>query len=179
MSGRPWNGEPVLGRPGRGGATATKAPSTQLRNALVRGTGAALVSALALVACSRRETGSPLAGLNAVSHWAWGDADSRRNGFSWKHTVLGALTHHAASVFWGYGFERLFASRRARPTATRLLGESALMSGLACAVDYTITPKRFTPGYELRLSRPSLLAVYGAFAAGLALGSAVLPHHER
>jgi hypothetical protein len=36
-------------------------------------------------------------------------------------------------------------------------------------VDYGITP-----GYELRLSTPSLLVVYLAFAAGLALGSALL-----
>ncbi len=53
------------------------------------------------------------------------------------------------------------------------------MSALACAVDYTITPKRFTPGYELSLSRPSLVAVYAAFAAGLALGSVLLPERER
>ena len=141
----------------------------------MRGSGASLASAMALVACSRRETGSFLAGINAVSHWAWGDSAARQNGFSWKHTAVGALTHQAASLFWAYGFERLIASRRQNVAMARLVGESAVMSALACAVDYTITPKRFTPGYELRLSRPSLVAVYAAFAGGLALRSVLLP----
>jgi hypothetical protein len=151
-----------------------------LRHALVRGTGASLASAVALTACSKAETGSSLAGINAVSHWAWGDADAHRNGFSWKHTVVGALTHQAAAVFWAFCFERLFASRRHRlVTLPSLVGETAVMSAIACAVDYTVTPKRFTPGYELRLSKSSLLAVYVAFAAGLALGSVLLAPQER
>jgi hypothetical protein len=153
--------------------------SKYLLSALVRGTGASLSSGLAVAACSRRETGSALAGINAVSHWAWGDVDARRNGFTWKHTVLGALTHQAASVFWALCFERLFTAGGRSAALPALLGESALVSAVACTVDYTITPKRLTPGYELRLSRPSLLAVYVAFAAGLVLGSYVLPADER
>lgn len=70
----------------------TRRLMTDLQHAFVRGTGASVVSALALAACSKRETGSALAGINAASHWAWGDDDARRNGFSWKHTALGALT---------------------------------------------------------------------------------------
>jgi hypothetical protein len=142
--------------------------------ALVRGTAANVASLLALCACSKAETGSALAGINAVSHWAWGDAGARRNGFSWKHTAVGALTNQAASIFWAYCLARLFAPRARRPTVPRIVGEAAATSALAFAVDYGITPKRLTPGYELRLSRPSLLAVYVAFAAGLALGSVLL-----
>jgi len=153
--------------------------SRELRRALVRGSGAGLASMLALAACSRRETGSSLAGVNAVSHWAWGDLDARRDGFSWKHTIVGGLTHEAASVFWAFCFDRLFASRRVAPAITRLVGETAAMSALACAVDYTITPKRFTPGYEIRLTKRSLVGVYVAFAAGLAIGSFLLPAGER
>jgi hypothetical protein len=151
----------------------------RLRSVFVRGTGAAVVSSVALAACSRRETGSALAGMNAVSHWLWGDADARRNGFSWKYTVIGALTQEAAAVFWAFCFEYLFASRHRPATASSVVGEAAAISALACAVDYTITPKRFTPGYELRLSKSSLAAVYAAFAAGLALGSLLLPKNER
>jgi hypothetical protein len=125
------------------------------------------------------ETGSALAGINAVSHWAWGDADAKRNGLSLKYTGIGALTHLAAAAMWAFCFERLFASRRRSPTVPRLLAESAAMSALACAVDYTITPKRLTPGYELRLSKPSLLVTYVAFAAGLTLGSLLLPVARR
>ena len=117
--------------------------------------------------------------MNAVSHWAWGDADARRDGLSVKYTGVGALTHLAASTMWAFCFERLFTSRRRAVTWPRLLSESAAMSALACAVDYTITPKRFTPGFELRLSKRSLLATYVAFAGGLALGSLLLPAGER
>jgi hypothetical protein len=146
----------------------------QLGGVLVRGTVANLASVAALAVCSKRETGSALAGINAVSHWAWGDADARRNGFSWKYTVVGALTNQAASLFWAFCFERLFASRRRQLAIPRLLGDAAVTSALACTVDYTITPRRLTPGYELRLSKPSLLTVYIAFAGGLALGSVLL-----
>jgi hypothetical protein len=150
-----------------------------LGSALARGTAANLASVVALALCGKRETGSALAGINAVSHWAWGDADARRNGFSWKYTVIGALTNQVASVFWAFCFDRLFESRRRRVTVPTLLVDAALTSALACAVDYTITPKRLTPGYELRLSRSSLLAVYVAFAGGLALGSVLLRGHQR
>ena len=94
--------------------------------------------------------------------------------FSWKHTALGALTHQAASMFWAWCFERLFAARDRTVMLPKLLGESAAMSAIAGVVDYTITPKRLTPGYELRVSNKSLIAVYVAFAAGLALGSVLL-----
>jgi len=142
---------------------------------LLRGTAANLASIAALAAFGKRETGSPLAGINAVSHWLWGDADARRNELSWKYTVVGALTNEAASLFWAFCFDRLFGLRRRNASAPQLLGEAAAMSAIAFAVDYGITPKRLTPGYELRLSRSSLFAVYVAFAGGLALGSLLLP----
>ena len=131
------------------------------------------------MASSRRETGSAFAGVNAVSHWAFGDADASRDRFTWKHTVVGALTQQAASVFWAMVFERLFAHRRHAPTIPRLAAESAATSALALAVDYTITPKRPTPGYELRLTKYAVAAVYVAFAGGLLIGSLLLPARER
>ena len=152
---------------------------TPPRSTLIRGAGAGIASAAAVAALSRKETGSALAGINAVSHWVWGDADAKRNGFSLKFTGIGALTHLAAAAMWAFCFERLFVSRRRSVTVPRLLAESAGLSALACAVDYTITPKRFTPGYELRLSKPSLLVTYVAFAGGLALGSLLLPEARR
>jgi hypothetical protein len=145
----------------------------------VRGTTANLASIAALAACGKRETGSALAPINAISHWAWGDADARRNGFSWKYTMIGALTNQAAALFWAFCFERLFASRNRRVTAPRRVAEAGALTGLACAIDYTITPKRLTPGYELRLSKRSIFAVYVAFAAGLALGDVVFRTQER
>ena len=148
-------------------------------SAVVRGTAANVASMLALAACSKRETGSALAAINAISHWAWGNADASRNRFSWKRTVIGALTNQAASVFWAFCLEHLFASRNGRATEPRLVGEAAAVSALAFVVDYTVTPNRLTPGYELRLSKPSIAAVYVAFAGGLALGSILLQRAGR
>ena len=40
-------------------------------------------------------------------------------------------------------------------------------------VDYTLVPKRLTPGYEHRLSTGAMVATFGALAAGFALGAFV------
>ncbi len=39
---------------------------------------------------------------------------------------------------------------------------------------YQLTPKRLTPGFEHRLSTAAMVAVYGALAAGFALGAVLL-----
>ncbi len=134
--------------------------------ALLSGTTAALLSSLALAATGRRETGSALAPMNAVSHWVWGRRATRHDDASVRYTLTGFLTHHLASIFWATVFERLFG-RRVQPAAQ--LASGAAIAALAATVDYTITPKRFTPGYETRLSTSSLVAVYAAFGVGLAL----------
>ncbi len=51
------------------------------------------------------------------------------------------------------------------------LAASAAASAVACFTDYQLTPRRLHPGYEKRLSTPSLALVYGAFALGLAAGA--------
>ena len=43
------------------------------------------------------------------------------------------------------------------------------MSAFAAAVDYTVTPHRFTPGWELVLSKGGMAVVYAAMAAGFAV----------
>lgn len=49
---------------------------------------------------------------------------------------------------------------------------------MACWVDYKLTPRRLQPGFEQRLSTPSMVAVYGSFALGLALAQGWLERHE-
>jgi hypothetical protein len=44
-------------------------------------------------------------------------------------------------------------------------------AAVACAIDYTLTPKRLTPGFELRLSRPALAVGFVAFGLGMAAAS--------
>ena len=140
-----------------------------LGRAAVSGSVAAVVSTVALGVLGRRKTGSAAAPVNAVSHWYFGDRAARSDGVSLKYTLTGYLTHHAASVLWATLFERLF-ERRTWPRRAAPLVRAAAVAAIAAVVDYTITPKRLTPGYEKRLSAPALVVVYSAFAAGLALG---------
>lgn len=81
------------------------------------------------------------------------------------HTGIGFATHHASAIFWALPFEAWLAHNPPR-SLNELLRGAAAMSALAAAMDYGITPERFTPGCELVVSKKS---VFGAFA-GLALG---------
>jgi hypothetical protein len=47
------------------------------------------------------------------------------------------------------------------------------MSAIAAIVDYGITPKRLTPGWELTLSRKAMVGAYAGLALGLAAGALV------
>ncbi|MGZ9032423.1 MAG: hypothetical protein ACXW2G_13690 [Burkholderiaceae bacterium] len=142
--------------------------SRTLQRAAVSGTVASVLSTLTLAALGWRESDAALGPINAVSHWYWGRKAMRQDDASLRYTVPGYLTHHGASIFWAVIFERLFARRARRDPATAL-ATGATVATLAATVDYTITPKRLTPGYEARLSIPSLVIVYAAFGAGLAL----------
>jgi hypothetical protein len=144
------------------------------RDALVSGSVASITSTAALMACGEAEIRRPFAPTNAVSHWFFGDRATREDRFSWPHTVVGYVTHHGAAVFWALVYELLFGRRRAQASSLESLGEAGAVAALACFVDYRLTPRRLMPGYERRLSRPSLAAVYVAFGAGLALGGALL-----
>lgn len=139
-----------------------------LNRGVVSGTCASILSTLALVARGRSESGSALAPINAVSHWYWGDRATREDRPSFKYTAPGYLTHHATSIFWAVLFEKTFGGAlRGRPART--VAASAATAAVACFVDYRLTPKRLTPGFEHRLSKTSLFLVYAAFAAGLAI----------
>lgn len=145
-----------------------------LRDAVVTGTTASLTSTAALAVCGEVETGRPLAPTNAISHWYWGDRAARATRFSWRHTVLGYVTHHGASIFWALVYEKLFGARRTHQSPAGALADAAAVAALACFVDYRLTPHRLQPGFEQRLSRRSLFAVYASFGAGFALGGALL-----
>jgi hypothetical protein len=53
-----------------------------------------------------------------------------------------------------------------------VLGGAAI-AGLAYITDYFVVPRRLTPGFEKRLSAPSMLGVYAVLAATLPLASLV------
>ncbi len=150
---------------------------TAMERGMVSGTSASLLSTMALAALGKLEPGTAYGPTNAISHWLWGDKASRRDGPSLKYTLVGYAIHHAIATFWAVLFERLMGERLDRKDPVATLAASTAASAVACFVDYQLTPRRLRPGYEERLSRPSLAAVYGAFGIGLALG-AVLARHR-
>lgn len=142
-----------------------------LKHSLLPGALASLASALALAACGRRETGSMFSAVNAVSHWLWGDQATRADRPSLKHTVVGYLIHHGASMFWAALFEKSCCRTLDRKDAAGTAAVATAATAVACFTDYQLTPRRLRPGFEQRLSKMSLLMVYTAFGVGLAAGA--------
>ena len=131
-----------------------------LQRTLVSGVLAGTAAAIAVSLAGRRQTGAYAAPLNATSHVVWGDRAGRRNRPSMKNTGTGTLLHYGASVFWAALYEALPGRAPLRAAAT---------AATAYVVDYHVVPRRLTPGFELRVSRGALAAVYGALALGLML----------
>jgi len=148
-----------------------------LKRSLVSGSCGSLLSSVALAACGLIENGHAAAPTNAISHWVWGERAMQFDRADWRHTALGYAIHHASSTFWALVHARAIAPDPARTAGRRLL-QGALLSALACAVDYRLTPQRLRPGFERRLSAVSLLAVYAGFALGLAAGEALQDRQE-
>lgn len=128
------------------------------------------------------ENDSLAAPLNATSHIIWGDKAARHDRFSFRYTLTGFLLNHGASIFWASIYERWMRGgrdddRRRRiprlspdepgPVAKPLLG-AAGVAAAAYLIDYHAIPKRFTPGFEKRLSGKSMFAIFAALAIGLA-----------
>ena len=150
-----------------------------LREGLVTGSVAGVVSGLALCFLGRRENGSLFAPINAVSHWLWRDRAFRKNGFSLRYTVPGYLIHHAMSVFWGSVHAGVFRCEHDAGRPARALAKGAATAAVACIVDYQMTPQRLTPGFERRLSPGALGGVYLAFGVGLAIGCMLVSRKRR
>jgi len=143
------------------------------REGLVSGSLAALLSAGYLAVAGWRR-GHPAAPVNAVSHWIFGERALREDDASVAYTASGYVTHHAASVFWGVLHAKAWG---ARPEAKQPLAAAAgavAAAGVASFVDYQLTPKRLTPGFEHRLARPEMTTVYAFFALGLMAGSLLM-----
>ena len=130
--------------------------------ALLSGTCGCLASAAALALVARAEGKAAAQPLNATGHWLHGDRVARFRGLDAVHTGTGFATHLAATIFWA-GFFEAWEGPSRRPGR---LGRAAAVAALAAAVDYTITPHRFTPGWELVLSKRGMALAYAAMALG-------------
>lgn len=138
--------------------------------ALVTGTVAGLASAAGLALLARAEGKGALRPINATSHWLHGGKAAACDALDVRHTLVGFTTHCASAVFWALPFEFWRAGRRA-PSAGTLLRGACMTSAVAAAIDYGVTPKRFTPGWEQVLGKYSMVAAYGVLALGLASGT--------
>lgn len=151
--------------------TASGRWSDAIREGLVSGAAASVLSTLVLMRMGRAEAHSAVAPTNATSQWIWGDPALRADEVSWRHTANGYLIHHAAAVFWATMHARATAGwtspHDAGPLALAGMGTALV----ACVADYQLTPRRFTPGFEHRLSRGAMALAYGAFGLGIALAS--------
>lgn len=118
---------------------------------------------------SHREGQSPWTSVNAISHIVWGDRAGSIHGPTLRHTGTGVILNFLACAFWA-GFYR--AGRRVLPETDPLRRAAVLglgTSAIAYITDYYVVPRRFTPGFELTLSRESFPWIYGVLAIGLIL----------
>lgn len=148
-------------------------PSTRIvLSALVSGTAASLASTAALALLAKAEGKGAFQPTNATSHWLHGDGAAHHRQADLSHTLLGYGTHHASALFWALPFQAWLAARPPR-NRLELLRDACVMSAVAAAVDYGVTPKRLTPGWELVLPKRSMVATFGAMALGLAAGAMI------
>ena len=115
--------------------------------------------------------------FNAVSHIAWGDEAARHIEPSIKYTLTGALLNAAAVMSWAVIFERLARTRR--PSVASTVAAGVATTALAYVVDYHVVPRRFTPGFELRLPKPALFPIYASLAGGLVAGTLLASRSRR
>lgn len=144
-----------------------------LREGAVSGSLASVLSA-AYLAWRGARHGEIAAPLNAVSHWFFGDRALRQDEPSLTYTLTGYLTHHAASIFWGVLHAKAWGARERAKQPLPAAAGAVAAAGVACFVDYQLTPKRLTPGFEHRLGRPEMANVYACFALGLMIGSMMM-----
>lgn len=152
--------------------------TTTLREGIVSGTLAGLLSTAVLLVTAKRETGSAVAAVNAESRWLWGDESLHEDRPTLRHTLAGFVTHQLSTVFWATLYAWVRGERRLGGTASQALVGGLATSAAAAAIDYTIVPQRLRPGFEQRLSTASLLGVFAAIAGGIALGSLLLRDRE-
>ena len=142
-----------------------------LQDGCFSGAVASILSAAALATCGRLEGGTAAGPMNGPSQWIWGRFAKHRRSASVRHTVVGYLIHHVMASGWAVLHEKTFGTTGSQRSAGRELRNGAATAALACFVDYRLTPKRLEPGFEAQLSKTSLLAVYSAFAVGLAVSA--------
>lgn len=130
-----------------------------------------VVSSLAVTAtavvCGKAEGQSGWRPINAISHIAWGRKAAQKNLLTARYTGMGLLLNGVACGFWAWLYRHCRRSMRSPDSFLLSVGSGVAISALAYVTDYYVVPRRFTPGFELTLSRRSFPWLYGALAVGL------------
>jgi len=133
------------------------------------GSAASLACAAVLMAGSRIRDGSWAGGLNGPSQWLWGESEAYTRRVTLRNTAIGYAIHHESSIFWALFYETIFGGSRKKKPALQHCTEGIASAATAYVVDYHLTPPRLRPGFEKHVSPTGMVAVYAAFAAGLAI----------
>lgn len=143
---------------------------TWIKDTLATGAVATVATTSAVALLGKIEGGSAAAPINAVSHMLWGDKAANTEQWDARHTLAGAGLNAIAVTAWA-GMHELLLQRNGKPTVQRALLAGVATAAVAYVTDYHVVPKRFTPGFEKRLSRKALFGVYAVLALSLAAGS--------
>lgn len=141
------------------------------RRAVYSGAAASLLSAAVLAIRGRREQGTAAGPNNGPSQWIYGRSAAYRRDASLKYTLVGLAIHHLSATGWALLHERVFNHGGKPQSGGGRVLRAAATAAVANFVDYKLTPQRLQPGFEVQLSKKSLVYVYAAFALGLALAS--------
>jgi len=136
---------------------------------LIVGAVATVASTVAVVAATAKERKTPYAGVQAVSHIAYGEKAIGQDNYRPQYFWTGFGLNTGAMLGWAAVFEggrRLLGWNE--PSSIGLLAVGVTV--LAYVVDFHVVPKRLTPGFERVVSQPTLLAIYGILATSIWLG---------
>lgn len=146
----------------------TERPRGPVERAITAGSLAGLATTATLALLGARESGNPVAPINATSHVLWGDEAATAEHADVKHTLPGLLINVGAGIFWAFARE-LLADRLPRRDRATAVATGFGIAGLAYVVDYHLISRRLTPGWELRLSRGSVALGFAALGMSLAM----------
>jgi hypothetical protein len=131
----------------------------------------ACISGVAVAAAAawraRMEGGSGWRPINGMSHMVWGRRAAVQERMTVRYTGSGLVLNGLACGFWAWLYHLMHPVRPGLFGFVRSAARAIGVSALAYVTDYHLVPHRFTPGFELTLSRRSFPWVYGALAAGL------------
>jgi hypothetical protein len=148
--------------------------------AAVSGSIGSILSAAVLAVAGARQTPSSAAPLNATSQWLWGQREAlQADQPDRRHTLAGYAIHHLAASFWAVLHARALDRQPAAAKPLPALAAATVTGALAAFVDLKMTPERFSPGFQHRVTPPALVGAYALFAVGLALGSVAVRRARR